>query len=124
MSRESSPFVDLSTELTVKILSLLLPDNVRALRYVIIACYRTDHKSLYTVAEQILNNQRTWLLDRFDKIYEGTQAAQTYSKYNHTRLKSITKSIVGRQYVKDTEVIHECDNWVSFLSTAGEPCLN
>lgn len=122
MSCKSSPFVDLPTELTIKILSFLLPDNVRTLRHTIVACHKTDHEALCGVAEQLLNNQRTWLSNRFDKIYEGIQATQTHSKYDHSRLRSIAKDIVGKQYVKDTEVIRECDSWVSFLSTAGGPC--
>lgn len=121
MSREPVPLVKLPAELIIKILSLLLPDNVRSLRYVIIACRKTDHEILCTVAEQALNSQRMWLLNRWYGIWEETQAKRksdpgqrlVVHENDLSNVQPIAERVIGKQYVQDTEVVDECDKWVS-----------
>lgn len=117
MFRKSTSFADLPVELTTKTLFFLLPDNVRALRYVIVACHNTDHEILCTIAQHVLNSQRKWLLDRWDPIFRETQAVSKTNLEQASSLQSIAKQIIGKQYVEDTELINKADDWVSLCTS-------
>lgn len=117
MSHTSLSFANLPVELTTKILSYLAPDNVRSLRYVIIACRGTNHEALCGAAEHILDSQRTWLLDRWNQVYEEQQANSRIDSERLLSLKSIAERIIGKQYVEATEVVDRSDHWVSLLAS-------
>lgn len=60
---------------------------------------------------KILTSQRTWLLDRQEKICKETQAKDNVGSDALLSLELITKPIVAKQYVEDTQVMDQSDNW-------------
>lgn len=101
----------LPPEVLIKILSFLLPDAIRALRYVILACRHTDHKILRNVANELLEDQRTWLLDRWRKIPLTTSTR--WPEGPPPGIELIAEQVIGKQYVDSEEIIDDEDHWVS-----------
>ena len=102
------------TELLCRILSTFGPEDIRTLRYITVACLNTDHRNLSMAAEKVLQDQQTWLLDRWRKIYAETSVHSEAP----AGIESIAEQVIGKQYVKEEEVIDDSDHWVSFLDCA------
>lgn len=120
MSPSEISLTKLPTELLSKILSFLLPDDFRTLRYVILACHDTDHKILGFVADQLLEDQRTWLLGRWRKLHADTPVLSG----SPAGIEKWAEQIIGKQYLdtaedkNEAEVINESDKWVSHLTSS------
>lgn len=112
MSLERISLGNLPVELLFRILSFFGPEDARTLRYVILACHNTDHENLYTVAEKVLQDQRAWLLDRWRKIHTKTSVPLGALP----GIESIAEQVIGKQYVRATEIINNADRWVSFYT--------
>ena len=123
MAREMSPepvsFSSLPDELLPRIFSFFGPEDTRTLRYVTIACHNTNHESLiYAAAENALQDQCAWLLDRWQRIHAKTSLPLGAPP----GIELTAEQLTGKQYVKAAEVIDEADHWVSFYA-ALRKCL-
>ena len=108
MSKQSISLADLPTEILSRILSFFTSEDTRTLRFIIVACFNTDHKHLAATAENILQDQRTWLLARWRKILTKTQVLQRLA----LGIELLAESILGKQYISADDVVEENDQLV------------
>ena len=109
----------LPPELLCKILSPLAPENTRTLRYVVTACFNTDHENVGRAAEEVLRDQQAWLRDRWRRIHARTSVPLGAPD----GIETIVEQLIGKQYVRAAEVVDSADHWVSIDQSTWLPAV-
>lgn len=99
----------LPPEILLRILSFFDLDDIRELRNVIAASYQTNHQDLYAAAVRVLQDRRTWLLNRWQKVHENTPVLEEAPP----GIELIAERIIGKQFARENEIMSEGDQWVS-----------